>query len=290
VTEPGAVRVEGPGYRDDGHDDDTAPVSFVSLLESTNNNVQQQQQQEQEVQVTAELVDLEVENQKVEERVERQVLEKLQSAEVAEVVKGFWCSRRVKLLSGFAFVLGILAILLGTTLPLTLRPDEPTLAPTAAPTSPLPGLVELLEEVSSDGGAALSTPSTPQNRALNWLAGNANLDSYSNERKIQRYSLATFYFATNGDDWVQNTGWLSDSDECVWYNRDGDWSSFCSDNGLVEALFLWNNNLNGTIPPEIALVTSLSKLCCNSGVSCSTHAPLTALNRRPLRAVSGGVQ
>lgn len=110
--------------------------------------------------MTAELVDPILENQKVEERVERQVQEKLQNAEVAEVVKGFWCSRRVKLFNVFAVVLGILAVVLGTTLPLTLRPDEPTPAPTAAPTSSLPGLVELLDEASPDGGTALSTMST----------------------------------------------------------------------------------------------------------------------------------
>jgi hypothetical protein len=39
--------------------------------------------------------------------------------------------------------------------------------------------------VSFDGGEALETSSTPQNMALNWLVENTNLDSYSDEKKIQ---------------------------------------------------------------------------------------------------------
>jgi serine/threonine protein kinase len=62
----------------------------------------------------------------------------------------------------------------------------PTLAPMAAPTSAtLPDLIQLLSLVSPDGGTTLATPLTPQNKAVNWLANNTNLDSYSDERKIQ---------------------------------------------------------------------------------------------------------
>jgi hypothetical protein len=110
--------------------------------------------------------------------------------------------------------------------------------------------------VSFDNGTALQTPLTPQNNALNWLANNnTNLDSYSNAKKIQRYALATLFFSTNGASWNDNSTWMSDEDECLWYNSG---LSVCT-NGSVEVLDLLSNNLVGTIPNELALLTNMSE-------------------------------
>lgn len=114
-------------------------------------------------------------------------------------------------------------------------------------------LLPFLSSVSFDGGAALQSHGTPQNNAYEWLAGEANLEWYNDERKtIQRYVLATLYYSTNGDSWGDNSGWLSDDDECSWYNRADD--SFCS-NGAVVEVDLWTNNLVGTIPAELGLLS-----------------------------------
>jgi hypothetical protein len=52
------------------------------------------------------------------------------------------------------------------------------------------------------------------------------------QRIIQRYSLLTFFFAADGDDWIHNSGWnQQSSDECTWYGTD------CS-NGDVTTLSL----------------------------------------------------
>ena len=81
----------------------------------------------------------------------------------------------------------------------------PTPLPTIVPTQPpvfVPGdLLNLITAASFDGGTSVRIPGTPQYKALNWLAGNVNLDTFSDERKIQRYSLATFYYSTSGEDW-----------------------------------------------------------------------------------------
>jgi hypothetical protein len=124
------------------------------------------------------------------------------------------------------------------------------------PSRPLPpqDLVDLLSSASLDGGAALLTPSTPQNDALYWLADNANLDSYSNVKKIQRFVLATLYYSTRGYLWQNNTGWLSDADECTnWFNTA--LGSFCS-SGAVSDLGIDNNTLDGRIPAEVALLSN----------------------------------
>lgn len=117
-------------------------------------------------------------------------------------------------------------------------------------------LIDLLSTVSADGGTALQTTSTPQRNAFTWLTGNSNLDGYSDERKIQRYALVTLYYSTNGDGWKYNTDWLSDNNECNWFNTALD--VVCSVGTLV-GLGLSENCLGGSIPPEIGLLTNLGE-------------------------------
>ena len=66
-----------------------------------------------------------------------------------------------------------------------------------------------------------------------------------------RAVLETFYRATGGDDWKDNSNWLSDAPLGDWYGVrvDGD--------GLVKNLSLRNNNLTGQIPAAIGLLDSL---------------------------------
>lgn len=115
-------------------------------------------------------------------------------------------------------------------------------------------LAALLSSVSFDGGKALQRPSTPQSNAFYWLSGNSNLDSYSRETRIQRYVLATLYYSTSGHDWQNNTDWLSDTNECDWWN--GAEGPLCSMDGVVVEVYLYNNSLAGTIPAELALLSS----------------------------------
>jgi hypothetical protein len=116
----------------------------------------------------------------------------------------------------------------------------------------------------------MSTPSTPQNDALIWLAENPNLNDYSEARLIQRYILAVFYFSTNGDDWLycgrsdatcggdpDEASWLSESSECVWLGIE------CTDNESVDRIFFsrtFGNNLNGTLPSELTFLSSLERI------------------------------
>jgi hypothetical protein len=206
--------------------------------------------------VSATLVNTDEENRKVQERVdeevqralEQQALEMEQNTGVAHVVTGFWCSSRVKIMIAFCLFLAAVAITLGIVLPRVLEPE---------PMSPLPGLVDLLSAESFDGGEALSTPSTPQNDALLWLANNTDLEYYSNERKVQRYSLATLYYSTTGLMWKDKDGWLSDVDECSGWHNGAPEDDRCSNEALRE-FRLSLNKLNGTIPQELSLLSSLS--------------------------------
>lgn len=70
----------------------------------------------------------------------------------------------------------------------------------------------------------LMDPSTPQGMAYNHLA-NADFgvtDHCTYSTLEQRYGLLTFYFATNGDNWINRSGWLGREQECFWYGVDCD--------------------------------------------------------------------
>jgi hypothetical protein len=93
--------------------------------------------------------------------------------------------------------------------------------------------------------------------ALNWLLEHSNFNAYSLDRQIQRFALAVFYYTTEGRTWNQTLGWLTDDDECTWYQDSNE--DLCV-NGTLRVLSLQSNNLIGLIPNEIALFSSLEVL------------------------------
>jgi hypothetical protein len=251
-TEPGAVRV--PGLDGENADDDEDSVTNTTVSRTSrvdpNNPV-------------AELVDEDEENQRIQEKIDREVAAQRerhrteQEGEIPEaeiLIEKNHCSTRVKICSGVAVALLVaLAIVLGTVIPRALQElAEPTEPPTPSPQEVRKELESFLSGASFDNGTALQAPSTPQNEALIWLANNTNLDTYSDEKKIQRYVLATLFYSTNGTSWEGNARWLSDSDECDWYNKG---AGSCKKGATVE-LDLSSNGLFGTIPNELAFLSN----------------------------------
>jgi hypothetical protein len=112
----------------------------------------------------------------------------------------------------------------------------------------------------------LENPSSPQSKALEWLLGPANirikflnvtideLDVDAKTVVIERYVMATLYYSLGGEEWTKKWGvGNSNFEESVapvrLWSRDGLIQTDL--NGLVKGLLLGDNNLNGTIPPEI---------------------------------------
>ena len=159
-----------------------------------------------------------------------------------------------------------------TKTPTTLQPSKsPTISPsevpsesptnfkTKTPTMPLPevlpqdmlyGVDELnrvkniLLSASSRSEPALADPSSPQSQAFAWIYNQRNY--LSEEALVKRWVLASFYYATNGDNWIVNDGWLTSQSECSWYGVS------CL-NGAVSKLELEQNRLTGFLVPEIVL-------------------------------------
>jgi hypothetical protein len=104
---------------------------------------------------------------------------------------------------------------------------------------------------------------TPQYLAYDWLAKNPDLAEYSEQRIIQRFSLATLYFSTGGENWRRNDRWLSDENECLWYSTSS--TLPCDEMLAYTSLELELNNLAGTIPSEMALLSnSLTRISFSS--------------------------
>lgn len=62
--------------------------------------------------------------------------------------------------------------------------------------------------------------------------------------RLQCEALVALYRSTGGDSWTNRTGWLQNNTPCAWYGVE------CTGNTL-EGIRLENNNLVGTIPPEV---------------------------------------
>jgi hypothetical protein len=212
--------------------------------------------------IAAELVDLDVERQVVERQVRMSIAKERESVPVAEVVhERFCCQRRTMIALLVLALLAILGILLGVFI----TPDEPP--------HPVPGeqeIVKILSAVSSDNGTAFQTPGSAQNRAFQWLANDTFTGYHSDEKLIQRYALATIYYATNGGAWLNNSLWLDNGDECGRWGQVLGGLSCDSPTGGITSLGLSKNNLNGTLPPELGLLSSLGSLALSQNYLKST--------------------
>ena len=156
--------------------------------------------------------------------------------------------------------------------------NETTNNPSMPTIEPPPGMnraevISLLANKSPDGGAALNDPESPQSNAVNWLWEEIEAGSqYSEMQMIQRYALATLYYCTTGEGWSNDLGFLSSDSECSWKVSDGyipTWygkmrrlytgenDSACNDIGSITSLSIRNNDLSGTIPNELSLLSDL---------------------------------
>jgi len=65
--------------------------------------------------------------------------------------------------------------------------------------------------------------------------------------------LLAFFTATNGPNWSNNDGWGENNDICAWYGLS------CA-NTHVTGLYLSNNQLRGSLPPELASLSNVRYL------------------------------
>jgi len=91
------------------------------------------------------------------------------------------------------------------------------------------------------------------------------------ERIRQRYAVTVFFCETDGGDWVENDMWLSDLHECDWYSRLG--LDPCNRVEQFEVLRMTDNGLQGTLAPELAILSSLYELTLSDNMITGTFPP-----------------
>ena len=138
------------------------------------------------------------------------------------------------------------------------RSFPPTPAPAAPTTEPLAeneGLKSYLVSHVTGFEERLSDPSSDAYTAYLWLANKRGYDELDEFRKLQRFGLATFYYATTPElDWKVSNGWVTDQHECDWFGVS------CAVEDTVTEISLPGNRLSGTIPPEMALAALGGKI------------------------------
>ena len=117
--------------------------------------------------------------------------------------------------------------------------------------------------------------SSPQARAYQWLKSDPFISKYTDAQKLQRFVLASLYYATNGEKWKDSTAWLSTSTpECEWSSK-ADTDSICDSEGNYRVLSISSNGLEGFLPEEIGLLTALRELNVQSNRGLSGPLPST---------------
>lgn len=85
----------------------------------------------------------------------------------------------------------------------------------------------ILDALPEKTRRSLNDPMSPQFLAYKWLASDAGLNRRPMIQQLQRFALATLYFATDGNSWQSKENWLSYGvDECLWSSGEYTVSAF----------------------------------------------------------------
>jgi hypothetical protein len=209
--------------------------------------------------VEAELVDPDVENQILEKRIQEHIEAERTNTAVATVVsedelKTFqW--RRVVCVVGVVFVAIAIAVALTVT-----KTQPSSSAPTMAPTlSPAPTeIIELLAFVSFDGGASLNNASSPQSAAARWLADDKKKKMNERFRGTLLQPSTTVPMVITGT--TSRIGQPMATNAMVGGANLTRKGAKQRDSHAIPMVLLRfsieDNNLHGTLPEEIALLSS----------------------------------
>lgn len=135
--------------------------------------------------------------------------------------------------------------------------SSPSESPTSAPTFISRDLLQELERVS--GSQALSEQGSPQRRAIGWLS---SVDQSGMEASdiglLQQYVMVVLYYATAGEQWIEQDNWLSLTlYECQWSLDAITCKTDQSNRQIVTGLNLSRHGMVGELPPEIGALSQV---------------------------------
>lgn len=172
---------------------------------------------------------------------------------------------------------------------------QPPIIPVATPPPTMAPTSFFADVLPTHTQEAIGEQGTPQEAAYEWFLSDEsywyNMTQEVNNTELmelaqsfvplERFALATLYFATGGDSWLVSNNWLDHSQStCTWHTDF--FGSICSsgaqtrrqrnlrrrelqqDNIVAKQYYnrlsLNKNNLTGNFPPEVSLLTNLDVL------------------------------
>ena len=114
---------------------------------------------------------------------------------------------------------------------------------------------------------ALFRPDSCAFWARDWVRSSKDVKEWSLTRIRQRFAMAVFYCELDGNNWKERTNWMTELHEC-------DWSillpptinDVCNEQEEYYILYLPENSLKGTLPPEVSMLTSLNRIDLSNNV------------------------
>lgn len=197
---------------------------------------------------------------------------------------GGWTKKKIMIVSGVVIVL--LAIIVGVSVGVSNKNKNEATASSASISDEaqrvrLSSVASFLIDEGISPEDAVMTAGSPQNRATAFMAieDGAQLEVPLSTadplafKFIQRYALATFYYALGGESWKYAMNFLTPDDTCLWFQtllttggQRNNFGAQCSLNGHVRVILLPWNNMAGELPPEIGLLTALEFVAIPSNI------------------------
>mmetsp|Transcript_13524 Transcript_13524/g.32625 ORF Transcript_13524/g.32625 Transcript_13524/m.32625 type:complete len:743 (+) Transcript_13524:226-2454(+) len=173
------------------------------------------------------------------------------------------------------------------------RPSSwPSAAPSTIPSSnpterdPAEDLSFLLGTVSQELKERIQNDiDSKQREAFEWLIRDPDFYSYDERHLIQRYVLALFSLEMTVPNpgrnlrkgrnlnWNSLETWMQYTDECTWFTSYYSDRVGCDRTGTWKRLVLYNLDLQGTIPSELALLTRMETLILSNHTIGGTLPP-----------------
>lgn len=88
------------------------------------------------------------------------------------------------------------------------------------------------------------------------------------DRLRQRFAMALMYCEFNGDNWLEGELWVSDLHECDWYSMIG--VDPCSRNEEYQIIRNYGQQMRGTLPPELSMISSLWEITLSDNLISGT--------------------
>lgn len=211
----------------------------------------------------------------------------------AHATSGGWTKNKIMLVGGGIIVL--LAIVIGVSVGVSNRNKSSEAQPVTQSTLSdeqqrvrLASVVTFLIDEDISYEDAVTTPGSPQNRAAAFMAidDQAQLEvpgSRGEEEAfkfIQRYALAVYYYALGGEAWDFKMNFLTPDSTCIWFQtlrtttgQRNNFGAQCDEDGRISTILMPWNNMVGSLPFEMGLLSDLTFLAIPSNRNLSGPLP-----------------